>query len=101
MTTITSKYRDLKRACYYARRPCVGWAVSPNHDGPLRDRATRRLKVKGKGDTYFTEREYDIGFLKKSGDGLEKARPQTAAELLGGPDGEDDEDDRPARRRRK
>lgn len=67
------------------------------HDGSLRDRATRRLKAKGKGDTYFTQAEYDIGFLKKSPTDPTPARHKTAAELLEGTDG----DDRPTRRRRK
>lgn len=157
VTTVTSKYRDMKRVSYYACRPCARWAVrwaavpfvgsfvllalgflasallmtkigpnvriglfvgagltgliavglaaqslfpdtdSANHDGSLRDRATRRLKAKGKGDTYFTEREYEVGFLKKSGDGQDPVRHKTAADLL-----EDSEDDEgPARRRRK
>ena len=156
-TTITSKYRDMKRVSYHACQPCARWAIrwaavpfvgsfgllalgflaaallmtkigpnvqiglfvgagltgllavalavqslfpdtdSANHDGSLRDRAARRLKAKGKGDTYFTEHEYEVGFLKKSGDGQDPVRHKTAAELL-----EDSGDDEgPARRRRK
>lgn len=158
VTTVTSKYRDMKRVSYYACRSCARWAIrwaavpfvgsfvllalgflaaallmpkigqnvqiglfvgagltgllaaalaaqslfpdtdSANHDGSLRDRAARRLKAKGKGDTYFTEREYEVGFLKKSGDGQEPVRHKTAAELLGG---SDEDDEGPARRRRK
>lgn len=68
---------------------------SDNHDGALRDRAARRLKAKGKGDTYFTEPEYAAAFLNKSGDEQKPDRPKTAAELL-----QSDDDDRPRRRRR-
>ena len=59
----------------------------------IRDRATPWLKGKGKGDTFFTQWEYDIFFTRKPAD-----RADTAAELL---EGLDDDDVKPARRRRK
>lgn len=80
-----------------AVRSLVPNTESNRYDEYLRDVATTRLKAKGKGDTHFTQAEYDTGFLTDLGDDQGPARPKTAAELLQG----DDDDDRPRRRRKR
>ena len=75
---------------------CIGVRLylpdSWTSDGIIRDRATPLLKRKGnKGDSFFTEREYEMLFTKKPAD-----RPETAEELLEGIG--DEEEDRPRRK---
>jgi hypothetical protein len=60
-------------------------------DAIIRDKAAPLLKAKGKGDSSFTEREYELLFTKKPPD-----RPETAEELL---EGIEDEPERPRKAR--
>ena len=75
----------------------IGMCFFPNldswtSDGIIRDRATPLLRRKGnKGDSFFTEREYEMLFTKKPAD-----RPETAEELLEGIG--DEEEDRPRKK---
>src|SRR5262249_11438779 len=62
----------------------AGMSLYPNldswtSDAIIRDKAAPLLKRKGKGDSFFTQREYDLLFTKKPVD-----RPETAEELLEG-----------------
>lgn len=58
----------------------------------IRDKAAPLLKRKGKGDSFFTEREYDMLFTTKPAD-----RPETAEDLLAGIE-DDDQEERPRKR---
>src|SRR5262249_59077285 len=69
--------------------PNLDWRTS---DPMIRDKAAPLLKRKGKGDSFFTEREYEMLFVKKPAD-----RPETAEELLAGID--EEEEDRPRKAR--
>jgi hypothetical protein len=75
----------------------LGMSLFPNldswtSDAIIRDRAAPLLKSKGKGDSFFTEREYEVLFTTKPAD-----RPETAEELL---EGIEDEEVRPRKARR-
>lgn len=74
--------------------PAVGFVAmwlltdtaSEANEGAVRDRATRFLKAKGQGDTYFTQQEYDDMYVKDPVNGSEGVRAESAAELLKGHD---------------
>src|SRR5262249_17680357 len=65
---------------------------SATSDAIIRDRAAPLLRRKGKGTSFFTEREYEVLFTRKPAD-----RPETAEELLEGIDDDDFDTPRSAR----
>jgi len=72
--------------------PNLVWWTS---DKVIRDRVAPILKRKGKGNSFFTEREYEVLFTTKPAD-----RPETAADLLATiGEGDEEEDYRRSRPR--